>query len=290
VELLVASAVLGLLLVLLAQVSGMVANTWTDGQGRAERRQNGRALVDFVGRELRAASLPVNSGTTPDVPNLQFVLNPSSVGQEFRNSSCLFWQAPIGTSTVQGDMAVIGYFVKWDSTGLYPRASLCRFFANPGEPGHRIYKSDSVNSWVSTELLTTETPATQATGYRGLFAENVVGFWARCLDAQGNAVTNSVNTGFDSRQGYSGKDASGETVSYVAPVLPTSVEVSIVLLSSRAASKMTSQLQTSLIQLTRNSTDADDCMTRLQADLTTYRPILQGATTHKLRVYLENGP
>lgn len=290
VELLVSSAVLGLLLVLLAQVASMVANTWTDGQGRAERRQNGRAMVDFIGRELRAASLPVNFGTPVNVPNLQFVLNPPSVGQAYRNSSCLFWQAPIGTNTVQGDMAVIGYFVKWDSTGPYPRASLCRFFANPGDAAHRIYKADSVNTWVTTDLLDVETPATKASGYRGMFAENVVGFWAKCLDAQGNVVTNATNNGFDSRQAYSGKDGSGSAVSYVAPVLPTSVEVSIVLLSSRAASKMTGQLQSSLVEVTRNSTDADDCMTKLQANLATYRPILQGATSHKLRVYLENGP
>jgi hypothetical protein len=234
--------------------------------------------------------LPVNSGTPVNVPNLQFVLNPASVAQGYRNSSCLFWQAPIGTSTVQGDMAVIGYFVKWDTTGAYPRASLCRFFVNPGEAGHRIYKADSVNTWVTTDLLDVETPATQASGYRGLFAENVVGFWAKCLDAQGNVVTNAVNNGFDSRQNYSGKDGAGNAVTQVAPVLPTSVEVSILLLSNRAASKMTASLQSSLVEMTRNSADADDCMARLESDVTHFRPILQGATSHKLRVYLENGP
>jgi hypothetical protein len=102
-------------------------------------------------------------------------------------------------------------------------------------------------------------------------------------------VTNTANNGFSSRKDYSGLDGAGASVTHAAPVLPTSVEVSIVLLSSRAASKITTPMQSSLAELTRDSADADDCMRQLQSNAL-YRPILPGATTHKLRVYLENGP
>ncbi|MEZ0275496.1 MAG: type II secretion system protein J [Roseimicrobium sp.] len=289
VELLVSTAVLGMLLVLLSQVANMVANTWTDGQGRAERRQNGRAMVDFISRELRAASLPVNTGTPVNMPNLQFVLNPPSVGNDYCNPSALFWQAPIGTNTVVGDMAVLGYFVRWDTTGPYPRGSLCRVLLNPGEPNHRIYLPDHVDTWIATDVLNTEAPADKASGYRGLFAENVIGFWAKCLDAKGNVVSNTANQGFNSRQNYTGLDGAGVSVTHTAPVLPTSVEVSILILSSRAASKVTTAMQGSLVQTIKAATDADDCVKQLQSN-TLYRPIIQGATAHKIRVYLENGP
>ncbi|WP_075086672.1 hypothetical protein [Verrucomicrobium spinosum] len=75
----VASAVLSLIVVLLVQVAGMVSNTWSQGQGRTERSQNGRALVDFIGRELRSAALPVDSRSTGNTPDLQFVVNPAGV-------------------------------------------------------------------------------------------------------------------------------------------------------------------------------------------------------------------
>lgn len=289
VELLVSTAVLGLLLVFLAQVANVVAKTWTDSQGRAERRQNGRALVDFIGRDLRGAALPVNSGTPGNVPNLQFVLNPPTVAAQDRNPCALFWQAPIGTSTAVGDMAVLGYLVRWDNSGSNPRAALCRLFLNPGDPYHRIYLPGFVDSWVDSDVLNAAAPGTRAGSYRGLFAENVIGFWAKCLDVKGNVVTNLPGNGFSSRKDYSGRNGSDVTVTYKAPVLPTSVEVSIVLLDSRAASKVTPFLQDVLTQVVRDSDDADSCIRALQSD-STFRPITQGATAHTLRVYLENGP
>jgi prepilin-type N-terminal cleavage/methylation domain-containing protein len=289
VELLVSTAVLGLLLVFLAQVSNVVAKTWTDSQGRAERRQNGRALVDFIARELRGAALPVNSGTPQTVPNLQFVLNPQTVAVQDRNPSALFWQAPVGTNTAVGDMAVLGYLVRWDNSGSHPRAALCRLFLNPGDPNHRIYLPGHVDSWIDSQVLDAETPGTRPSGYRGLFAENVIGFWAKCLDVKGNVVTNLTGQGFSSRQDYSGRDGSNALVTYKAPVLPTSVEVSIVLLDSRAAAKITSTMQEALMLAVRESVDANSCVKSLQSNVS-FKPIIQGATAHTLRVYLENGP
>lgn len=289
VELLVSTAVLGLLLVFLAQVANVVAKTWTDSQGRAERRQNGRALVDFIARDLRGAALPVNSGTPRTVPNLQFVLNPPTVEARDRNPSALFWQAPVGTTTAMGDMAVLGYLVRWDDSGSYPRAMLCRLFLNPGDPLHRIYTPGHVDSWVDSQMLDAATPGTRASGYRGLFADNVIGFWAKCLDVKGNVVTNLTDRGFSSRQDYSGRDGSNAVVTYKAPVLPTSVEISIVLLDSRAASRITSSMKEGLMQVVRDSDDADSCVKSLQSNAS-FKPIIQGTTAHTLRVYLENGP
>lgn len=289
VELLVSTAVLGLLLVFLAQVANVVAKTWGDSQGRAERRQQGRALVDFIARDLRGAALPVSTGTPGSAPNLQFVLNPATVAARDCNPSALFWQAPVGTTTTVGDMAVLGYFVRWDDSAPTPRAALCRLFLNPGDPNHRIYLPGFVDSWVDSEVLDAAAPGTRASSYRGLFAENVIGFWAKCLDVKGNVVSNVANNGFSSRLDYSGRDGIDAVVTHKAPALPTSMEVSIVLLDSRAASRVTSPMQQALAQAVKNSGDADSCIRELQANAF-FKPIVQGATAHKLRVYLENGP
>jgi hypothetical protein len=184
---------------------------------------------------------------------------------------------------------VVGYLVRWDDSGPSPRASLCRLFLNPGDPNHRIYLPGHVDSWVDTAVLDAAVPDTRASGYRGLFAENVIGFWAKCLDVKGHVVTNLADHGFSSRQDYSGRDGTDAVVTFKAPVLPTSVEVSIVLLDNRAASKITPPMRDALMQVVRDSDDADSCVKSLQSN-SSFKPIIQGATAHTLRVYLENGP
>jgi uncharacterized protein (TIGR02599 family) len=292
VELLVATAVLGVLIVLLAQVMSMVSDAWSGGTGRAERQQNGRALVDFIGRELRATALPVDPKSNGVVPDLQFVVNPSAVPEKYRQPHAIFWQAPIATDTSKGSMAEIGYFVRWDDTRTPPRAMLCRMFVNPGAVQHKVY--DNL-TWLSEDVLKELAPADQLTGYRGLFAENVIGFWARCLDSTGNVISQSGGDRgtYDSRKDYvdTSFDAGGATVNITrrAPVLPASVEISLLMLDSRAASTITTATMARLKTMAAASDNATACERLIQAD-NTLRTIMRGMTAQTLKVPLENAP
>jgi len=288
VELLVSTAVFSILMIFLVQIASAVANTWSSSNGRTERRQNGRAVVDFIGRELRGAALPAGTLAIAGRPNLQFVLNPNvnpGIG-DYENPSALFWQAPLATETSQGDMATIGYFVRW--TGR--QASLCRLFVNPSDTAgnYQVYNSAQINNWVTKTVLDQAAPATSNTGYVGLFADNVIGFWARCFDSGGNLISTSGT--FDSNTGYTPKDSAGNVLSpVVAPALPTSVEISVVLLDSRAATQVTTGMVSTIQQLVKQSASAADFMSTLPAN-TALRPLFSGASAHTLRVYLENAP
>jgi len=299
VELLVSTAVLSLLLLMLAQISSMLGNTWSSGNGRAERRQSGRALVDFIAQELRAAALPIDR--TPGImnPDLQFVVNPSSVPAGFRQPSAIFWQAPIASDTERGDMAVLGYFVKWTaaSGSKPPRADLCRIAISPGAANHKIY--DELTTWVTGAILQAEAPADETSGYKGLFAENVIGFWVRCLDQQGKVIEQAgVSTGgFDSRTEYIGqiRDVNGAWIpsNFTAPVLPDSVDISLVLLDSRAADQMTADLASAMQSAAQNTSNAaqpaSEFIQIMQSNPAMKR-LLPGLSAHSLRVYLENAP
>jgi prepilin-type N-terminal cleavage/methylation domain-containing protein len=293
VELLVATAVLSVLIVLLAQVMNTVSNAWSGGTGRAERQQTGRALVDFIGRELRAAALPVDPKSNGVVPDLQFVVNPSSIPEAYRQPDALFWQAPIATDTTRGTMAEIGYFVKWDETRQPPRALLCRIFANPGASQHQVYEQ---LQWLSESMLQQLAPADTITGYRGLFAENVIGIWARCLDSTGNVISQAgsgASRGFDSRKDYvdTTYDATGTMVNVTrkAPVLPSSVEISLLILDSRTAAGLTPTIVAQLKSLTAASENASACELKIQAN-PALRSVMQGMTVQTLKVPMENAP
>jgi hypothetical protein len=310
VELLVATAVFSMLMVALVQIAGGVANTWSSSNGRTERRQNGRAVVDFIGRELRAAALPAGTLVIPGQPNLQFVVNPTVNPPitAFENPNALFWQAPLATDSSQGDMAVIGYFVRWTGN----KSALCRLFVNPTEAtpdpadgitSYEVYDSSHLNNWINSTIIDKKTPASSAEGYVGLFADNVIGFWARPLSSNGvvipdstaavdsnNKVINPPSGLFDSASGYIPKDTTGNNLPQVLPpALPASMEISVVLLDARAASQITTAMVSTIKGLVAQSKNAADFMNKL-AQQKALSSILSGASAHQLRVYLENAP
>lgn len=219
VELMVAMAILSFLVVMLAQVLNNTGSAWTAGQAQTERRSAVRALSDTIARDLQTALMPIDPA---DPTTLQFVLNPSAVPATYQNPDALFWEAPIASDRTRGDVAEIGYFLKWDtSNASQPKPLFCRFFANPTDQNYLIYKQPS--SWLSSSLLDALAPANNTGGnaYRGLFAENVIGFWIRCYDVNGNVI--SPATSYDSR---------------VQKALPRSVKVSMVVTDSRGLAKL----------------------------------------------------
>ncbi|TLD70695.1 prepilin-type N-terminal cleavage/methylation domain-containing protein [Phragmitibacter flavus] len=290
VEIMVASGVLGLLLISLAQVASTVADTWSSGHARAERRQHGRAIVDFIGKELRSAALPVHREVLSGKADLQFMLNPTQVSSELKNPHALFWQAPVATDTGHGSLAKLGYFVRWDGN----KPMLCRLFINPNDSNYLIYDEEKIGSWMNAGISQSGTPTLQ-NGWVGLFAENVLGFWARCLDRNGQPITQTGGEGlFDSRVSYT-STVEGEATTYQAPVLPFSVEISIVMVDSRSASRFNAGVKTAIMDMasragTVNAATFIEALKTASAQDSKMLPVLRSAVPYQMQVYLENSP
>ena len=228
-ELLVATTLLMLIVALLGGVVSTVGSAWRSAAGQNERELSARAISDFIHTDLKAAILPLNAAASG---NLQFILNPSGTPQ---CADALFWQAPVATEMRFGDIAEVGYFVRWID-GSPPKPVLCRFFvnsamvdpANPSgtidDPHFKIYSAP--NNWL--EDIDAVAPGTAEKSYTGLFADHIVAIWFRCLDDAGKAFGRA----FDSRVGQN--DSSG-----ILRRLPASVQVSFVVLDSRAAGRLT---------------------------------------------------
>lgn len=247
-ELLVAMAIFSLLLVVLASASGGISRLWVSTRESSTRQQSERAILNFLAHDLKGALLPIDRSN----PNgLQLIRNPPTVSDSYRSGDTIFWQAPIATDVTQGDIAIVGYFVHWAGT----KATLCRLFVNPTETANYRIQTSPEN-WINDGILASAAPADKASGYLGLMAENVVGFWAQPLDAHGRAIPTPAN--FDSRSGYT--DSVGKT--FPMGSLPPAVKVSIALIDTPRAARLPSSLQT----LATSSVDADDFLKKVKAD------------------------
>lgn len=209
VELLTACAVLSILTIVMVSIVGKGSELWSLAESQSQHRQRARAMLEFAASELRQAVIPIDGSAT----SLQLVVNPSTVSQ-FSHHDSVFWQAPVATDSANGDLAEVGYFVRWNGT----RASLCRFFVNPSDSANYLVHS-SPTSWVTDSLLDAVAPADAASNYKGLFLENVLGLWVKLYKADGTAYDPA-----DSR-------ASGK--------LPAYAELTLSLVDSATAERVT---------------------------------------------------
>ena len=275
----VAVSILAVLVLLFSGVFSQVNSAWTTGEGNAERRRSVRALADFIGTELQSALLPVETIVTNGRGNLQFVINPptSQVPDDYRNADAIFWQAPLATETSQGEIAEIGYFVKWEAAaGQGERPMLCRFFVNPSvgsgastvpNPDFLIYDADP-KRWLSKVTIDKAAPARKLDGYKGMFAENVLGLWVQCyrlkpaLNDTATPPALELPRAFDSRIGYdlNSKLTTG-TGTKDMRYLPGSVRLSLAQLDSRSAARL-DPAAGAIKALAKKATDASDFLTQ----------------------------
>ena len=230
VEILTAMAILSMIVFTLATLANVAGNIWEQGENQNQHRQRARAVLDVLSRELRSAMLGVaefpSNPADPAAPvdkTLQLIINPP-VSSSYRNRDSIFWQAPIATDTAQGDLAEIGYFIRW--TGK--QASLCRFFVNPSDPDYQIYQNP--NGWLSDGLIEKIAPADKAHQYRGLFLENVIGLWVTPRSFRSDGTVAPAQDGSDTHR----YDSRATTPN----ALPSVVEVSLVLLDSSTAKQL----------------------------------------------------
>lgn len=276
----VSISILALLVVMLTTIFNVSMSSWARSEGGSDRRRGGRSMTDFIGTELRGALLPVTQ-TAPigrngeRIANLQLVINPPQISDEYRTGDNIFWQAPLATERTFGDVAEIGYFIKWIQRGTATVPTLCRFFVNPSMPNgdgtkavenplFQIYGTKGgggtnftdVDGWLSDTILAAAAPADKDNGYRGLFMENVLGLWVRSFGIDGRELPRAYSSRvFDDeitdvineRPPASSKIPSGYVVatgkngSVLFPephYLPATIRISIAQIDAKQATKL----------------------------------------------------
>ncbi len=250
-EVLVATAVLCIMVVLLASITGHVSKVWQQVAANNQQRSAARVLLHYMARELQAVRKPVPMpSASADNANLQMIAslpanaaNASVIPADNLYPHALFWQVPVAQNTSKGNIASVGYFIRWD-TSQAGRAKpvLSRFFVAPSDAANfQVYDRSgaSAQNWLS--VLPSVAPAT-APAYQGWMSDNVIALWIRFLDTDGqpitqNAAGQTLNSGygFDSRQGYR-SPTSGQV--HPGPAYPPCVEISLVVVDSRTLEKI----------------------------------------------------
>jgi len=247
VELLVATAIFMLIVVLLCAAYTGITQTVQRAEALKETNATGRVALEWITRDLeRLRPAPAGDlyrttmGTSTNVPmptsgpQLFIAGGNGPIAASTRNPHAAFWQIPSEEGSARG-MAIVGYFVRWVDDGAVKRPVLCRLYLPQTNSAYQqMYTSNG--AWLTDDMLTanayasTNIPANAPAGspaYKGWLVDNVISVWFRALDANGNAITNS-GASFDSRQGYT--LTGGTTVQVPAPALPAAVEVAVVAL------------------------------------------------------------
>lgn len=247
-ELLVAMTMLTLITGMLAVVVSQISKIWRTADAHIQRQMTGRALLQFIVRDLEMAMLQTPYPAAKS-PNLRFIANlPGFIPEAILNPHAIFWQAPVAMNRSKGDLAEVGYFVRWDTTSLpgVAKAQLCRFMVDPSDVDHyQIYTStlDGLPvQWPEGGIIDRVAPATAAQDHRGWFADHVIALWVRCLDRAGNPILATADGsvlnggyGYDSEQGYR---SPALLTPWPTPLLPASVEVVLVTVDARTAMRI----------------------------------------------------
>ena len=256
-ELLVAMALLGIVVTLLASILSSTQKGVAQIGSASSQRQDARAVLDQISRDLRTTLEPVSRGfelANPGLRQPEFLLNPPAFTG---NGSSIFWSVR-NESSLGGNM-LVGYLLRWETASGVAIPRLCRvsFDPNDTESIKQTLQGSSLNAtWVNDGLINQNAPGVQGEGYQGWISDNILAFYARALDPQMNPITNyarglsgpAVNTSsqfvrfdssatgsatggaFDSLRGYqyTRQDNVNVVVNRFGPALPAAVELAVV--------------------------------------------------------------
>ena len=249
---LVASAILVMMGAVLVSVTDTAGKVYGLAQSQNDYRLRARAVLNYIGQDLKHASLAVNQAaavtSSPQLPTLEFLIDPA--GYNYPNS--IFWQAPIATDGGSlGNMAEVGYFVRW--TGGV--ANLCRYFVNPtttttsggtttitANSDYLIYSSGSEQGqWLAggsgdgglDEVAPADNAGNPPHHYQGLFLENVLGLWVQAYGYKADGVTPLPFT-----LPYDSSNSSGQPPPLPSHPLPAYVIISIAVLDAPSARRL----------------------------------------------------
>ena len=183
VEVLVATAVFTLMLLLLLSITSAASRLWQKGESLKVRRQAARAVLEALTRDLEAAQFPLNRKSAN---SLELLLNPAAA-DGLLNRDAIFWQAPISGEGTSGDLQEIGYFVQWiTEPGQPPRSELCRLRV-PATNADTVFWSPQ--NWLTAAKIAAYASGSKNTNYPGLQAENVIALWISLFGKNGTNLT-----------------------------------------------------------------------------------------------------
>lgn len=233
-EVLIATAILSLLVLLLTSLVSGVHRAWVSGEQQVSEFQDGRAILELISRELSQATIS---------PNLQFVENPSlpSAVNQRANSDSIFWQGP-ATSTNSGNLAEIGYYLTEDPTNAGGAVyQLKRFFVPPSDTAnYKIFTSPNQPTDIGAPWVTSFASNTLST----VVSNGVLAFWIRCYDRNDDLIPWYFSNGgvtplkFNSTAPFQGA-IPGQSLSFKytnrsttarANLLPAAVELTVITL------------------------------------------------------------
>lgn len=260
-EMLVAIAVLGIIVVLASSLTGAIQNVWKRTSAQTEQFRSARQGLETISSRLSQATLnpywvvQTNSSGTPvryeRQSDLRFLSSNTNPTPSAQPGSALFFQAPTGfytnsANTLNAALNTWGYFVEYDSDASYNNyrpaflaagAAKYRFrlveFLDPSD-GLRIFQDTSGRpsytgtAWFSTPLGTP--------GTRRVLAENIVALIAlprlsSVEDASGTALA----------PGYTYDSTSSNSVAKLNPKhqLPPIVDIAVVAIAESSAGRIT---------------------------------------------------
>lgn len=268
-EVLVATAILILVVVLMASVFASAQSGLTTLSGSALRRQNAQTALMTMARELKEA-VSSNRGTyelwDPANRSPQLLINPPTLGMNVatHNAHSIFWPSKIASSS--GGSALVGYLVRWEQIpGKAPRPMLTRLFLD-GDATQSVLddlqSNVSPEQWTGPALVDAQTRADADSGFAGWLTDDILALYVRPLDprmqpiksrarqiqgpkttGEPGVVFNTSTTGpavpnsYDSRHGYQ-YSSSGTLINRFGPVLPSAVELVVVSVHPRALTRL----------------------------------------------------
>jgi type II secretory pathway pseudopilin PulG len=289
IEVTVATAILVLIVALLAIIVGQVNKAWAAGQQRVESFQNGRALLELMGRELSQAVISNKLQFIEDPPDLAGGNNLNSMlsatTPQVANSDSLFWQMPFA-GNAYGNICEVGYLLTSNTTVKPAQYQLQRYYVPPDilgttNAGHMFRIYDGPATYAPSIGYTSSTPwplitgapwLTQAqtgslslaqvkTNFQGalsLLSNGVIGFWARCLDKNGNPIPwlsqSNLYTGtfatqlkFNSAACFSDTGLTGSNGFQYSSPLPPPVSAAMVFTSTAQANLLPDSVELTLV-------------------------------------------
>jgi len=238
VELLVAMSVLVVITVVLVSIVGQIATAWVSTQSRVESFRNGRAVLEFMGRDLRSLVPPQTRQSSYGIevlgksfpprasilrPAFQFIQDAGDPAQglspmltntwtQATNSSSWFGQARL-QNTSRGDVSIVGYYLARSTSG--DRYELRRLLVSPAttngtNPDYKLFSSNAAYQDFASviPIETNNYPDSPSWLYLGTpafeknssaLSDNVIAFWIRCLDRGGNPIPWLMNQNTQSR-------------------------------------------------------------------------------------------
>ena len=192
-EVLVATAILVVIVALLASLLGAGQNSLIRIDGGARQRQEAMAVLNMISSELRssiAAPVHLDEFAHPGTRRAELLINPPLLGSDLLNPGAIFWQSfsMIG----DGTPSLVGYFLRWDTSQAgAPRPLLCRFQLESARAGlelDRLRNGTQDRTWIDETVAENIAPGTAANGFQGWVADYVIGFFVRALDPTGDTI------------------------------------------------------------------------------------------------------